>query len=767
MYPIATLPPTPLVAQQNPRLTEAQNLNQKGADYLARGKAEQALAAWRQAYKIYADLKDEAGTIGTQINQAQALQSLGYYRQALVLLKSTHVMLQKFPNSTLKAQGFLSLGNTLRSLRVLNAKAAKAAGLDFGAIEILTTALQIAKSLPDKALADRINLSIANTWLLLGNREGDAAAKYQEIQNTTTVPILKVQSHINAYRLETGTADSRQTLDSIVELRKTLDGIAPSRQTIYAYVSFAKAIQKRQAEGFTDAKLLTQVSALLTTAIGQAKTIQDARGQAQAIGALGNLYQFTGQNSAAQKLTEQAVVIAESLPAPDLAYRLQWQLGKILTINSPRNFDRAIAAYQQAVYHLKTLRNDLNGSDVELQFSFRDSVEPVYRELVNLLLKESDTISDAKLKAARDLMESLQLAELENYLRQGCLDTYKVSLDQIDRSATIIYPIVLPDRLAVISSIPGQPLRYHSRPIPKTDLEDTVEELRNQMTNAEFSADREQRFKQNSQRIYNLLIAPLLADLKKFETKTLVFVLDGELRNIPMAILYDGQNYLVENYNLALTPGLQLVPAQPKSQGQYQAFLGGISQARPDYSALPGVEKELAAIGNLLPNQKLLNGQFNQSQAAKQLTNDDAPIVHFATHGAFSSNPEETFLLAWDGRFNLNQLNGLLQNRNSQSGKGIDLLVLSACETASGDRRATLGLAGMAIRARTRSTIASLWTVNDRSTELLMTSFYQNLVTQKLGKGESLKLAQQSLLHNPKYRSPFYWAPFVLVGNWQ
>ena len=95
------------------------------------------------------------------------------------------------------------------------------------------------------------------------------------------------------------------------------------------------------------------------------------------------------------------------------------------------------------------------------------------------------------------------------------------------------------------------------------------------------------------------------------------------------------------------------------------------------------------------------------------------------------------------------------------------MLVLSACETATGDNRATLGLAGVAIKARTKSTIASLWKVNDRATQLLMANFYQNLVTKKLSKAESLKLAQQSLLQQPQYRSPYYWAAFVLVGNWQ
>jgi CHAT domain-containing protein len=141
--------------------------------------------------------------------------------------------------------------------------------------------------------------------------------------------------------------------------------------------------------------------------------------------------------------------------------------------------------------------------------------------------------------------------------------------------------------------------------------------------------------------------------------------------------------------------------------------------------------------------------------------------VHFATHGQFSSKVEDTFILTWDKRLDLNGFSNLLKDRNTRSSSAIELLVLSACQTASGDNRATLGLAGVAIRARAKSTIASLWSVDDKSTQILMTDLYQNLVNQNLSKGEALQQAQKSLLSNPQYRSPYYWAPFVLVGNWQ
>ena len=753
-------------------LQQAQTLNRQGAAYLAAGQANLALQTWQQAAKIYANFQDREGIIGTQINQAQAFQSLGSYRQALTILRTVELKLATEPNSPLKARALLSLGNTLKSLGVFAAKTnPETRSIELGAQETLDRALKIAIAIPDPVLADQIELSLVNTLAQSSNkqdlnRQKSIVTRYRSVRDRTTAPLLRVQAQLQLYRLESIQNPNLDTFAILTSISKDLASLAPSRNSIYAYVNLAKLIQKYQPDRLKDRKLLLAISNLLTTAIDRARTIQDARSEAQAIGTLGSLYQSIDRPQAAQQLTEQALIIAESLPAPDLAYRLQWQLGSILT-TIDRQDPRAIKAYQQAVRHLKTLRNDLRTSEVDLQFSFRDSVEPVYRELVDLLLTKDDKTIAKNLAIARETIESLQVAELENYLRQGCLDSYTVPLAKIDRSATIVYPIILPDRLAVIVAIPEQPLRYYSRSIPAAEVESAVAGLRAKLDNYEFYAPQERAFQNQSKQVYDLIIAPITEDLKKSNTKTLVFVLDGALRNIPMSMLYDGQKYLVENYNLALAPGLQLVPPKNLDRQQYRAFLGGISQSRQGFQPLAGVKQELNIISNLIPSQKLLDAEFSQSQVTTKLGSDSSTIVHLATHGEFSSDPEQTFILTWDDRLSLNNLDRLLQNRNSQADKVIDLLVLSACETASGDRRATLGLAGVAIEARTRSTLASLWKVNDRATQILMADFYQNLVTKKLGKAESLKLAQQSLLRNPQYRSPYYWAAFVLVGNWQ
>jgi tetratricopeptide (TPR) repeat protein len=324
----------------NSLLTAAQSLNQRGAEFLAAGKADKALANWQQAHKIYTQIKDSQGIIGTKINQAQALQSLGFYRQALLNLQEVNATLQQQPDSQLKMQGLLGLGNSLRALRMLEQKTTTAnQGVNLGAKETLTQSLKIATTLQDRAAIDRINLSLGSTLNLIGGKEQSQAAIdiYDKIA-PDAAPLIRVQAQINSYRIQSQPElkIAPNTLTFLTDTRKVLDPIAPSRSTVYAYINLAETIKKNQEGSNIDREILMPVARLLTTAIEQARTIKDPRSEAQAIGSLGSLYALTGQNLEARNLTQKALAIAENLPAPDLAYRLDWQLGKIIMANNPK-----------------------------------------------------------------------------------------------------------------------------------------------------------------------------------------------------------------------------------------------------------------------------------------------------------------------------------------------------------------------------------------------------------------------------------------------
>jgi CHAT domain-containing protein len=234
-----------------------------------------------------------------------------------------------------------------------------------------------------------------------------------------------------------------------------------------------------------------------------------------------------------------------------------------------------------------------------------------------------------------------------------------------------------------------------------------------------------------------------------------------------MSVLYDGKHYLMEKYNLAIAPSLQLLDTRPLKPQQLEVFIGGLSKETQNFNALPNVEREIQKISAIVSTQTpLLNETFISESIQKQISNAPFRVVHLATHGEFSSNAEKTFILTWNNRLGVKQLGELLQTKDQDSRTPIELLVLSACKTAKGDNRAALGLAGIAVRSGARSTIASLWSVEDSATATLMEDFYQELSTLGATKADALRKSQISLLKNPKFTHPFYWAPFVLVGNW-
>ena len=268
-----------------------------------------------------------------------------------------------------------------------------------------------------------------------------------------------------------------------------------------------------------------------------------------------------------------------------------------------------------------------------------------------------------------------------------------------------------------------------------------------------------------SEQVYDWLIRPTKTSSSLADTQTMVFVLDGMLRNVPMAALYDGDQYLIEKYAVALSPGLQLMSSRSLDQINNDAVVGGISEARNGLSALPAVKDEIADISKLVSANTLVNEEFTSEGLAKDIKKSSASIVHLATHGQFSSRLEDTFLSTWEGQLSVKELSEILSARGQSS--AIELLVLSACDTASGDDRAVLGLAGLAVKSGARSTVATLWPVKDQAAAKLMRALYENIGESGIGKAEALRRAQLSLLNDPSYSDPFFWSAYTLVGNWQ
>lgn len=743
----------------------AQALDIQGRLQLAMGKPEAALSGWQRTAEIYRQTKNFNGEVRSQINQAQAWRTQGFYRRAVKILLEVGQKLQSQPDSLEKAVGLRSLGDALM-----------VAGNLTDSKTTLEKSLVVAQSL-------QIPREIAASFFSLGNNARakqqtlEAINYYQQAVAISPSQLIKIQAQINHLSLLLENQQLTQAQNLIPAIQEQIDQLPPSRAPIYAQINFAQSLIKVLN---TDYLVLNKnapsvpstedLAKLLAKTIQQAQSLGDNRAEAYATLSLGHLYERNQQWKEAKSLTQKALVLAQGSNAADIIYRLEWQLGRLLW--AQKDIDGAIAAYDAAVETLKSLRSDLVAVNQDVQFNFRDSVEPIYRQSVELLLQSQQPgkVDEKILDKARQRVEALQLAELDNFFREACLQGETVLLDKVvdqdNPTSAIIYPIILPQQIQVIVKMPHQRLRLHSIDIEQPQVDKVISELRRNLVNPTAS----KAIKTQAQQVYNWLIKPVESELAASGVKTLVFVPDGLLRNLPLGALYDGKQYLIEKYAIALSVGLQLLDPKPLERGKLTALTAGLTQPPPDFpnfSPLPAIKAEVDLIASAgVDITSLLDQQFTREALEQKVNNVSFNVIHLATHGQFSSRAENTFILASDGPINVIQFDTLLRGREQIRPNAVELLVLSACQTAAGDNRAALGLAGAAVRAGARSTVASLWQIDDESTAMLVGEFYKQLKTSNTTKAEALRRAQLKLLNHPNYKAPSYWSAYVMIGNW-
>ncbi|MEB3359513.1 MAG: CHAT domain-containing protein [Synechococcales bacterium] len=792
-------------------------------------QALRAMGFYQRAIEVLAELKTTLDSRPDSVAKVAALRSLGDVLRAVGQfdLSTPSEELPEEPLADpIPEPTFAELdAEDLTSERVLQEALAIALRLD-DPNEIAKTRLSLGNTLQAKATRLQ-NIQSEDNEDARTDLVAQALTEYEAAADQGTLPSVRVQALLNQFNLlvteggewdgasgaSPGITDPESDWNQLqrlgVQARVQLQNLPPNRTTIYQSIDLARGYaQLRQR---TDPQFVVElpdwvdIADILASANRQAESLGDQRAQAYALGYLGQVYELAQQPDEAQDLTRRALRLSQLTNAADISYRWQWQLGRLLKAQSeqlkevdPERSQElridAIAAYDSALESLNSIRGDL-AAVPEVQFSFREDTEPIHRELVALLLEPEDTTED-DLRKAQETIEALQLAEIDNFFREACLNRSEVNIDDFDRQAAVVYPIILSDRLEVILSLPapseGDGAVSHAKAnpaaggvtdSPRAFRRHTVsnlsqQQVENTVTDLLSLLVSRRSVTVGAQEVYNWLIRPFEADLANSPVNQLVFVLDGALRNIPMSVLYDGEQYLVEKYSIALAPGLQLVAPELGINRNLSILMGGLSQipdapevqtisTRRDFGPLPNVEVELAKIQSTVTNsQILLNPEFTSNAVQERVTADSSRVVHLATHGIFGSTQEETFILTWDGVINVNQLDTLLQASELTRRQPIELLVLSACETARGDNRAALGIAGVAVRSGARSTLATLWKVFDASTAELMARFYEEWSQEGVTKAQALRQAQLSLLESSEFSLPYYWAPFVLLGNW-
>jgi CHAT domain-containing protein len=500
-------------------------------------------------------------------------------------------------------------------------------------------------------------------------------------------------------------------------------------------------------------------------ALESADVAGDQRLRSYALGYLGELYEHQHLWADALGLTRRAIHAAERADAPDALYRWQWQLGRLEVASGKP--EAGLGAYRDTVATLREIRSQAALS-ADTAGTFQSRAEPIYTELVDLLLTRAAASGDADEKQAlwieaRNALEDLKVAELRDYFRDSCLDAQRKTAPDEIPNTIVIYPVLLPDRVELIVSRGGR-LEGHRLSVDRDTL---IAEVR------EFRQALEQRnsrtYLAHANTLYDWMIRPIQLDLpSEDEPDTLVFVPDGALRTIPFAALRDRESkrFLIEMHPIAVTPSLTLTDPRSIDSSQIRVLAAGISESVDGFAALPAVGNEIAAVQEFYPGKTLLNDGFLVEKLRDELTDVPYGIVHIASHGEFGGKPSDNFLLAYDGRVSMDQLAAMVGATRFRAEQPLEILTLSACESAAGDDRAALGLAGVALRAGARSAVATLWSVNDQATADFVVAFYRQLNDPQRSRAEALQRAQIELLSTRHYRHPGYWAPYLLINSW-
>jgi CHAT domain-containing protein len=421
-------------------------------------------------------------------------------------------------------------------------------------------------------------------------------------------------------------------------------------------------------------------------------------------------------------------------------------------------------------------------------------VEEKILSVRDVFISEADRyFREGNLEKAFEVIEKAYVSELEIFTGRA-IDSEAITIEKtqdllstvVQRTgdvAALIYPVILNDRIEILVIPPkekGKPFSRASIAINSEKIEAIVTDYRNNLRDVGSNDYLEQ-----SQQLYDLVIRPIKQQLEAMKVDTLVFVMDGGLRVTPPAALHDGKQFLIERYAIASIPALRVTRVEERDRKATRVLAMGLTESVAGFSALPSVDVEIKIISSsVLNGDAFLNQEFTVNNLQSQRQRGIYNILHLGTHAKFvSDTSKDSFIQFWDSRLSLRDIPKLRFDSPV-----IDMLALSACQTAVGNN---LGISGLAVESGARSVLASLWEVSDTGTAPLMISFYKAF-PDAVNKAQAMKKAQIELLEGRvsvgnsqilgiegipniplppglddiDLKHPFYWSSFILVGNW-
>jgi CHAT domain-containing protein len=728
-------------------------------DYLGRGtaafRAGDIVAAtqhWSEAIRLCRQSGDADLEAQALARRGEAYRVEGYYRDASADLQAALANAEQSRDQALIAATSGALGN----LAFMSRRTSVAEPL-------LKRSRDLATASRDWTILAASENDLGNLYASTGRPTEAANAYAGAISSAETADdgALAATAETNAARLALRGSDWARATVLLTRAVDALSNLPPSYANGLALVSAGSAVFERQGDIPAGAQAVAERA--FRAAAATAVTLRNPKISSLADGSLGHLYERAGRLDDASALTERAAVAAQQASAPDLSYRWDWQRARLA--HRRGQTDLALASYRSAVAELQSVRQDIPVEYRDGRSSYRTTFGPLYLEFADLLLRRASANpgeGPTLIREARDTIEELKESELQDYFRDSCVASFeakKRSIESIAPGTAVLYPISLPDRLEMLVSIGGEE-RQFTIAVPEAELRQEVKHFRDLLekrTTNEYLVPARQ--------LYDQIIRPIEPVLTAHHVDTLVVVPDEVLRVVPFAALNDGTSFLVDRYATAIAPSLKLVEPKPLAAGAGTALILGISQSVEGYVRLPNVPHEVASVHAIEGGDVLLDDAFTRARFESDLKSGRYDVVHIASHGQFGSDPSQTFVLAFDGQLTMDDLETDIKYGPSRENP-LELLILSACETASGDDRAALGLAGVALKAGARSALATLWYINDVASGELVTDFYKALQSGRLSKAQALRAAQLDLAADPRFAHPAYWAPFLLIGNW-
>ncbi|OQW91189.1 MAG: hypothetical protein BWK78_05295, partial [Thiotrichaceae bacterium IS1] len=601
------------------------------------------------------------------------------------------------------------------------------------AVEVYQNALEQISAVAQPQLAANILMNIAQLWIDMVV-DADEPTKQHLFQNDEATAIKQLKSAweaalVAARRLPL----SEEKLEHLIHLSQ-----------------MAREIKTTHWSS-TEQTALTQTVYSILDEVRQVDVSKFPRAVSYANGWLGTWYQEEHRDAEALPLLRQAMFYAQQVQAYDILYLWGLQLGRLFKARG--DLEEALTTYELARSALAQnyLRFQLATTYYQNRvLSFRETeAGQVYLELFELLLqtanrtgKESDE-RQHNLKQAQEVIEEFKAGEIENYFHDDCLKDQLAK--RTERPAltntAAFYPIIFKDRIELLLQTPERFILLPAVKMTSQQLDHLVKyKLLAQLAKpADTKAVAELRA--TLQQLYQLFIRPLEPYIASLDT--LVIVPDEILRTIPFAALFDGERYLVEKKVLVTTSALSLTDhSSATDSSSPTVLLNGLTTGS---TPLPFAKNELEAIQKFYVNhQILLDETFTKPTFLEKIKQSPYSIIHIASHGQFKGRFKDSFLETADGDLDLDDLKKLATWGGYRE-RPVELLTLSACETASGEADAMLGLSGITMKAGAKTVVGSLWRVNDLSTCYLMEAFYRHY-SKFAHAAKALQQAQLQLL---------------------